>query len=537
MVNIIDPKVEVVDYGPKIVVDGQVVMTPDQVVYSASGITFKDTDFFQQARDQIAAEQITPEKMRDNLINSAGAGHASLATTPFLWLAVKGDASKMVDSMFTGAVYSTSLMPSGRRIPVAEDQIVVPRGIAHKGASAIERYLKTSEANIDAYEQLMKQGVKKEEAAKIVQYGHRGGGFLGMPLETVASFARQFKENKDAIPREGLEIIAQIEDFIHSHGMGITYAARMNAPRESCPNPGIFHYGRNLTELVEMGRVLVNPVLMDVECFDNPERDKKIKKYLERRQKVFSDPENLHKNWRGLLAELGDIVNEFNDSVSVTTLSNSPWRVWGEVKRHRTLDQTAESVYCAARRTLELVKKTGVYITQGNKEQVRKLSEDYEEVFSMPPSIKGDDDKLRFWIGRVVDSFETYDTLVSLGVAESDAIHVIPRGMKFGIQKRFDLYNLTTGYMSLRLCDTCEPEMKRTTELERRLVIESRSVPDAIKELLTPKCSYVGFCPEGDYDKRCCKQVRLYVPGYDKDVHTLTQQARKAEIIRQIGEK
>ena len=67
-------------------------------------------------------------------------------------------------------------------------------------------------------------------------------------------------------------------------------------------------------------------------------------------------------------------------------------------------------------------------------------------------------------------SLDTYNTLIDMNVVESDAICVIPRGIKVGIVKDFDLYNLTTGYMSLRLCNTAEPEMRRTTEMERSLV-------------------------------------------------------------------
>ncbi len=215
MVNVIDPKVEVVDYGPKRVIDnflevpfmetncGEIViprsyfslqdgrlvipqdrlvprnvMTPDELIYGAAGITFKDTDFLEQAISQMQADNITDEQITDSLIASVGGGHASLATTPGVWFAIKGNASKMVDSMFTGAVYESALMPSGRRIPIAKDQIVVPRGIFERGGEASNLYMRTSEANIDAYEKLMAEGVPKEEAAKIVQYGHRGVDLL-----------------------------------------------------------------------------------------------------------------------------------------------------------------------------------------------------------------------------------------------------------------------------------------------------------------------------------------------------------------------
>ena len=175
MVNVIDPKVEVVDYGPEKVIDrtldvpffdteagiliprnyvdiqeGKIVipeeklipktvMTPDQLIYGAAGITFKDTGFLEQALASMQSEHTTDEQVTDSLITSVGGGHASLATTPAIWFAIKGNASKMVDSMFTGAVYESALMPSGRRIPIAKDQIVVPRGIAGIGSRSCGR--------------------------------------------------------------------------------------------------------------------------------------------------------------------------------------------------------------------------------------------------------------------------------------------------------------------------------------------------------------------------------------------------------------
>ena len=535
MVEIINPKVEVVDYGPKITdSNGKVIMTPDQLVYGAAGITFKDTGFFEQALGQIENEHITDEQITDSLITSVGGGHASLATTPQIWFAIKGNASKMVDSIFTGAVYESALMPSGRRIPIAKEQIVVPRGIAERGNEAVELYMKTSVENIDAYEKLMVNGVPKEEAAKIVQYGHRGGGFLLMPLETLVSFARDFRENPEAVPVEGREVLLQIEDFIREHGMEKTYFGRLNAPRVSFPNPGIFHHGNNLTEVIEsnLGGVSERPIITHWNSSLSENGKRKINDYLKKRSDIFSSPESIEKNWQNILGELDEIVKEYNNSVSLTTVANSPWRVWGEVKRHRTLRQSAESIYHAVDRGVRVAKNTGYFVREGKNEDLRFLFEEYNGIFSMPPAVKKDNDKLKLWLTRIADSLETYYKLKQMGVSETDAVHVVPRGIKLGIEKKYDLYNLTLGYLSLRLCNTCEPEMRRTSEQERDLIIDS-GIPQQVKELLTPKCSYVGFCPEGSY-KRCCGKVKTEVPDYDEAQHAGMQKRRREEIVYEI---
>ena len=568
-VNVIDPKVEVVDYGPKKIIDSilnvpfeqtergviispeyiqdgkivipqeklvpRTVMTPDQLIYGAAGITFKDTSFLEQALSSMQNDNITDEQITDSLIASVGGGHASLATTPGLWFAIKGNASKMVDSMFTGAVYESALMPSGRRIPIAKDQIVVPRGIFEKGENAINLYMKTSEANIDAYEKLMAEGVPKEEAAKIVQYGHRGGGFIAMPLETVVSFARDFKDHPKAVPREGAEVLSQVEDFIREHGMEKTYFGRVNAPREGFPNPGIFHYDNNLTRIIESDQdgVVDHPIITDESYTLSEEGRARIQEFLRRRQEIFSSPESISKNWKQILSHLYGIDKEFNNNVSITTIANSPWRLFGEVKRHRTLRQSAESIYSAIDRTSEVSQRTESFVREGRTEDLEWLSDEYSAVFSMPPAIKKDPEKLKYWMNRIVDSVNTYNELKQMGVLESDAVHVIPRGIKIGIEKKFDLYNLTLGYLSLRLCNTCEPEMRKTSEQERDLMIASENMPDEVKALLTPKCTYVGFCPEGSY-KKCCGKVRGEVPDYSEEQHTGMQKGRKAEILYEI---
>ncbi len=333
---------------------------------------------------------------------------------------------------------------------------------------------------------------------------------------------------------EGAEVLRQVEDFISEHGMEKTYFGRVNAPREGFPNPGIFHYHNNLTRIIESDQdgVTNHPIITDESYTLSQEGMKKIVEFLRRRQEIFSSPESIEKNWKQALSQLNEIVNEYNNGISTTTVSNSPWRVWGEVKRHRTLRQSAESIYRAIDRALGVVQKTGNSVREGRAEQLGNLADEYSAIFSMPPAIKKDSEKLKYWLNRVVDSVETYDKLKQMGISESDAVHVIPRGIKIGIEKKFDFYNATLGYLSLRLCNTCEPEMRRTSEQERELMMQNQ-MPGEVKALLTPKCSYVGFCPEGSY-KRCCGRVRSEVPDYSEEQHTRMQQKRKTEILNEI---
>jgi len=129
MANIINPKVTVIDYGPKFkLLNGQEI-TPDEFVWGASRIAYKDIGTIPELLELKRNEKDISETIKKSLINSAGAGHASMATTPGFWAFLEGNSSKMVDSMFTGARFASSLMPSGRRVPIEVDKIVIPKKI------------------------------------------------------------------------------------------------------------------------------------------------------------------------------------------------------------------------------------------------------------------------------------------------------------------------------------------------------------------------------------------------------------------------
>ena len=516
---VVDPKVKVVSYGPEFRFPNGQIMTPDEFVYAAANITYKDIGALQEFMGLRQEETGLAEKVQNSLIKVAGAGHASMATTPGLWIFLEGNCSKLVDSIFTGARHGSSLMPSGRRVPISVDQIVVPKGISEIGGEAEKLYLETSERNIRLYEELQEKGVPKEEASKIVQYGHRGGGFMFMPLETFIYFSRLSEEEGRAFPREGREIISQIENQMQEMGMNTTYQARKSAPRTSSVNPNIFHFRRNLAqEVIESGMFDSDPILISLTHRESYERDSRIRRYLERRKRLFSSQEGIKENWGSLLTELDQIVSDYNNSVSVVTAVPTPWRVWGEVKRHRTLPQTVESVYNAVQRAWD-----GMGYTPHIK---------WEHVVSLPGPVRKNEEIHSKWTNAFCDSVKTYQRLLEMGVQESDAIMVVPRGIKLGVVKNFDLYNLTLGYMSLRLCETAEAEMRKITEQERRLV-EKSGLPQEIKDLMAPKCSHTGFCPELSFAKSC-NRILPFVGSYNEQFHNEIQESRREGIKQRL---
>ena len=536
MVTVINPKVDVVSYGPVLEVETEegkkITITSDEFVYGAANITYKDTGALRELIDKKKNEVDLGNKVKKMLIKVGGSGHASMATTPGFWSFIEGDSSKFVDSIFTTAVFGSSLMPSGRRVPITKEAIVVPKAIVDKGKKLTDLYLKRSEMNIDTYIALQDRGVPKEEAAKIVQYGHKGGGFMFMPLETFIHFSKLAERDPEAMPEEGKEVIFQLETFVKEHGMNTIYEARKQAPRTGCVHPNIFRdvkgVNKNYAEEIlqsdrwEHFEPFYSPQLISSEIQKSPELERRLKNYFEKRNEIFLNPVRIQEEWKNLLGDLEEIVGDFNSTVNIKIASNIPWRVWGEVKRHRTLSQDTESIYHAVKRASSVVDFEWL---EGER------VDHWKKVLSIPNSVEKDNQNFKMWIDAFADSIMIYETLVKSGVKESEALAIVPRGIKMMNVKNYDLYNLTTGYMSLRLCGTAEAEMKEITEKEAKIV--KGILPEQVSRLISPKCHYVGFCPELDYQGAKCRKVNQEIKNYNEAMHKDLQSAR----IKSIEEK
>jgi len=517
MVTKVNPSVNLVDYGPKYrKADGSIV-TSDEIIAEMSGITFKD---IKSPYEAIANGGITPEQAPEilkKIIRSAGRGHASMTTSVNLWFSVEGDCSKFPDAMFTGATYASSLMSSSRRVPIELDSVVVPPSVLSAGQNAVDLYTRVSEANIRAYKTLMENGVEKEVAAKIVQYGHRGSGFMDMPLETLIGLEQYFRANPD-MPQEGRDIVNQMVKAVRKNGMLFLYEARKAAARPGYVVNDIFHRRENEASafLAEHPEVLDRPLILDVRAKMSPEFKARLAEYSEQLRKMQgASAEVLLEN--DSMQGLVELMSDFNDCLSVKTAVNTPWRVWGEVKRHRTLKQDTESIYHARARAMETLGVGGEQDTffgeWTNKPQ--EVIHGFRQICSLPESIVKNNANLAIWQERFRDSLVASEKLVQMGVPESDAIYIIPRGLKQVVVKDFDLANIIGLYLPIRLCKTAEEEMGQLTAAERALMISDSRFPEEVKPLLVPKCGAAAYCLES----KPCGKVQIANPGYTAEFH------------------
>ena len=530
MVKIVKPKVEILDYGPAIRdKKGKVVVTPDQIVYGGALNTYKDVSAMQELMQTIKEDSTIEEKIANKVTSIAARGHASMATTPIVWFTVS-NSSKLVDSIFTGAKFSSSLMPSSRRVPIAKENIVIPKGIKNKGKEQEKIYNQAAKKNIETYEIVQERGVSKQEASKIVHYGHSGGGLFQMPLETIVYFKNLIDSDfENAIPEEGKDIILQLDSWIRKKsGMERIYLGKKRAPRTGCINPNIFTFRRNQAQkLIEEGRLGLEPILLNKYVEPNPSRDYRINSWLKKREEIFSDPEKIKTQGDKLLPELYEIISDYNDSFLFQVASRIPWRVWGEVKRHRTMPQTTESVYNAVDRALKVVNDSELNNSEVDAESLIKA---YSPILDLPIPVQRNEENLELWINTADNSFKSYENLVKSGVLKSDAITCIIRGINLGNIKIYDLYNSTIGYSSLRLCATAETKMRATTFAEMEL-IKSNLDNDYLKELIGSKCEYVGYCPEM---QTCGHLQQDFIPFYTEDLHKQIHKNKMKKILKEM---
>lgn len=242
------------------------------------------------------------------------------------------------------------------------------------------------------------------------------------------------------------------------------------------------------------------------------------------RKRVFSSPQKVKERWFEVLDKNQDIFRDYNLSLRIKIVSSVAWRVWGEKKRHRTCPQVVESVYFCIDRACRKFRRFKPAINRKtiNSRTIKEIS----DVFSIPPSIIRNQKFLLRYLTIAGQALEAYQQLLKLGIKPNEAIFVIPRALKIDVLQEFDLYNLLTGYYPLRLCQTAEEEIRKTS-LQEILLIKKFLAKKGYKQLisfLVPKCGLIGFCPE----EKSCGYIKSIVKDYNDTFHQEMKEVLKS---------
>ncbi len=557
--QIVDPKIAILGYLPSLnlkeidinkldvagiekdvlqgILEQNLELNPQETIALASMMTYKDKNAAEMAlrilskewnsEDKNAMMDKFRKKIKKSIIESAGRGHASLATSSYVGILMYGN-SKFVDSMFTGAIFSSSLMPSGRRTGTGLSDIMVPKSIA-ENQEAKELYWNVVSEQIRLYEELQTQGVSKEEAAKITPYGIRGGGFMVVPLETILSFKQEFEIEQEYIPKEGHIFIQQIEKQLKNLGMDILYWSRYFSARNPYPYPNIFK-NSEFDEKINSTRIVLSPNVLESRYIKNSILEKMLKEITDIKQ-IASDNKESIENWKLFLSVRRVLSRDFNMNFRIIIETFPSWRVWGEVKRHRTVRQTVESVYGALERSIKGFDDLRDDLLNENIDAVNMVK-DLSPFYIIPDSVASNEDLLKKYLRSVVSAFDVYKKLCSsYKIPKSDAIYVVPRGIRLRVVKEYDLWNILDGYLPLRTCKTAEAEMYETSWKEFRII--EKKFP-RLRDLLGPKCHAVGFCLENEENYKKCQKANLVNKEYDVETHNKFNVKRISDIEQKL---
>jgi len=490
---------------------------------------------FNKGLEDEVKKAIEENNLEDTIIKKLSSsvlrGH-SLDGTAGLVLGIEG--SKFIDPALTGLVNSRSFTTSGRRALI--EDIIVPDVLNKEyNKNLREDYIRISTMALDIYKKLVENFGEREGpqiASKMMAYNSSGNLYIVLPISGIISLSNEIEYQRSRgeifFPREIEDIVDIIEkEVVKEAGMEKIYHARKLALRDSYLHSNVFKYPQeNLA--TDLGNLNGNPLIPLVvnhkveltEGFLNCIR--KLESMLGETYSSKSPGEIERLSRRNLLA-FRDFIDRYNDAVSLQTISSLSWRVWGEQKRHATLKQCVESIYMAAERAYDIVRNLPLVIDEFRskyKEFSNKDRKNFEDLLSrveraivVPNQLKkkGKEKLAMDYIDASVKQIVFMETLIRNGIERRDAIYILPRNVRIRTLENYDLYNLTAGELSLRLCSTCEPERVESSEIKEKQI--KNSLPD-LKNLIGPKC-ILGYCPESNY----CKKIFEYNKDYGKGIH------------------
>ncbi|MDD5415303.1 MAG: FAD-dependent thymidylate synthase [Smithellaceae bacterium] len=490
-------------------------MAPQQIVALSGLLTYSGKSIDLILKETQESGKDVDKKIAAVLRASSLKGHASMATTPVLSFSY--EASKFIDSGLTGIVFASAIMASGRRTDTTNEDIVYPAGIEAMGEAA-ELYKNASEKNIEVFNHLLANGVTKDEASKILQYGIYGTGIIQLPIESLATLKREYEAEKEWMPEDIGFLIDAIERKLKDYGVDLLYATRVAAPRNTYPYPDIFKNPAQTNfarEISAENRGRDNFKIISSDFIGTPGLKKRLQDLENKIKNAALDAKTIKDKWMGLLEERQLIARDYPLSANVKMFSSVAWRVWGDKKRHRTVPMAVDSVYYSAMEAAKVL--AGLKKQIEDKTLAHAMIDKIDSVFSVPPGVRNDNEFLYQYIQRALDSLEIYQKMISLGIKERDAIFVVPRGLRLSVVQDYNFYNLIAGYYPLRICSTAEEELRRLS-LKEVVAIKNLLQQKGLDWLawhIQPKCYCAGFCLE----QECCGTIKGLAKDYDAAAH------------------
>jgi len=333
------------------------VLNPQEIVALSGLLTFSGKSIENVLKEITDKGENLNDKIKNILRKSSLIGHASMSTTPVLSFSY--EASKFLDSGLTGIVFASAIMASGRRTDTTINDIVYPSSIS-ENEKASEIYRIASEKNINILNWLLGQGVQKDEASKILQYGIYGTGIIQLPIESIVSLKREYEVEKEWMPEEIGMVLKEVGKELKKFGVDLLYATRVVAPRNTYPFPSIFRDPKEISLVRDIAKKKKSKEDFQIVSSDfvvTPALKKRLDGLKKEIEEAVKDRTTFKDKWMGLLEKRQQIARDYGLSANIKMFSSVAWRVWGDKKRHRTVPMVVESVYYCAERAVKVFNK------------------------------------------------------------------------------------------------------------------------------------------------------------------------------------
>jgi len=537
-----DLEVKTIGRWPEIAVDnpellgifqeqyGRDFLGGDEIISFSQQLVSSGMSFSELQKKILETAEKEGKSIRDIVFNKTatgiGRGH-SLGGLSGVVLGLHG--TKMIDSGLTGLVSSRSLVTSGRRREVKEEDIVVPESIA-KREYLLKEYLEITRAAFNESANFKEKFGKRggiEAFNKALSYNNPADLILVLPLDTMATLAFEVKQdqlnsNGQFLPREIHKLVEMFPDIAEENGIGVMYKQRIQVPRDGYFHHNVFKDPSQPNRALEKGLELGMPINPKI-IYSNLDLTEGFEKGLENLYKIFAearkitDPEKLEEAALVCMLATRGLVGEYNEAAQISIADSLSFRVWSEQKRHATLRQNVESIYSAGSRTAKEMKKFFPQIETAYKNgNVDLPIEEIEKIIEIDNRLKKDPELLIPYLYHSGKQLMFFSKLVREGIPLRDASYVTPRNTRTRNLEHYDLINMIDLEFPLRLCSTCEPERYKTSWQKRGLIAKAFH---PLRYLLHPKC-IVGYCTEKDP----CNHIDVLRGGYTPDLHKATKQ-------------
>jgi len=473
----------------------------------ASSVNF-DKGLIDEIKTDIASGENLANIIFKKTATGIGRGH-SLGGLSGVALGING--TKMLDSALLGLVASRSLITSGRRRDIKEEELVIPQ-VFEKNQLLLKEYLDISK---DCFEVSgkMKEQFRKLKAIetfnKILPYNNPANLMIVLSLDSAATLYFEVQDDKKFgpkgkyVPKEIHALVDMMPSLMDKAGLGIMYRQRIKVPRDTYLHYTVFkdpEYPNYSLELADKNGFSLDPKVVEIQKdFTNGflKALENAKKVNEDARKTKDKKELVEKAMQSMLA-LSQFTKNYNEALRLKISDTISWRVWSEQKRHATLRQDVESIYTAADRAYIIISKIWPEIEKVYKsesqEDITHIVSEAEKAISIFKDLKDTRELLLPYIYHSARQIMFYKKLLDAGFEKRDAIFIVPRNVRVRTIEHYDLENLINLEFPLRLCSACEAERYETSWKKQEVI--SQSVPE-LKHFLGPKCWSVGMCTEG----------------------------------------